>query len=101
MSTGLQGWEKNQFLQSLTSDEATINGVKLKSVCEDLTLSAERDDVRMTLLFLYQALKQDTPIYDWKALIQVIVSVSKILLLVQEVQVIKVVLSFLSDDSGD
>jgi hypothetical protein len=28
-------------------------GVKLKSVSEDLLLSAERDDVRMTLLFLY------------------------------------------------
>jgi hypothetical protein len=29
------------------------NGVKLKSVSEDLLLSAERDDVRMTLQFLY------------------------------------------------
>jgi hypothetical protein len=28
-------------------------GVKLKSVSEDLLLSAERDDVRMTLPFLY------------------------------------------------
>jgi hypothetical protein len=57
-------------------------GVKLKSVSEDLLLSAERDDVRMTLPFLYWTLRQDPPIYDWQALIQVIVSVSKILQLV-------------------
>jgi hypothetical protein len=30
-----------------------LYGVKLKSVSEDLLLSAERDDVRMTLPFLY------------------------------------------------
>jgi hypothetical protein len=30
-----------------------VCGVKLKSVSEDLLLSAERDDVRMTLPFLY------------------------------------------------
>jgi hypothetical protein len=31
----------------------THSGVKLKSVIEDLFLSAEQDDVRMTLPFLY------------------------------------------------
>ncbi|PLW11951.1 hypothetical protein PCANC_24233 [Puccinia coronata f. sp. avenae] len=36
-----QGYEPNHFV------------VKLKSVSEDLLLSAERDDVRMTLPFLY------------------------------------------------
>jgi hypothetical protein len=30
-----------------------VRAVKLKSVSEDLLLSAERDDVRMTLPFLY------------------------------------------------
>jgi hypothetical protein len=30
-----------------------LDAVKLKSVIEDLLLSAERDDVRMTLPFLY------------------------------------------------
>jgi hypothetical protein len=42
-----------EFPEISSTETVSINNVKLKSVSEDLLLSAERDDVRMTLPFLY------------------------------------------------
>ncbi|PLW07573.1 hypothetical protein PCANC_27140 [Puccinia coronata f. sp. avenae] len=45
--------ERTTLIELANGNNLNSAGVKLKSVSEDLLLSAERDDVRMTLPFLY------------------------------------------------